>query len=62
MRIRFVLALIAAAIVTAGCRSSCGSCAPSACEPCCVLSDPVYSGGCGGDPGIGRDGTGAFGR
>jgi hypothetical protein len=40
------------------------ACAPAPapeCEPCPPRwSYPVYSGGCAGDPGIGRDGTGAF--
>jgi hypothetical protein len=60
-----LVALVLAALL-GGCRSSapCGApCAPAptACETC-TWADPVYANGCGGDPGVGRDGTGAFAR
>jgi hypothetical protein len=67
-------ALIVAAALAGGCRSGASSSCPPAGAPACpapcatpapacpTYADPVYSGGCAGDPGIGRDGTGAFAR
>jgi hypothetical protein len=53
----FALLLVVSGAFLSGCRSAC---APPPCG--CEYADPVYSGGCGGDSGIGRGGEGAFRR
>ena len=66
---RKVLSLLSgvflAAALSGCCSSPCPSpCqpAPAACEPCVCWAEPIYGNSCGGDQGVGRDGTGAFAR
>jgi hypothetical protein len=59
---RLVLALLAAVGLSVLGACTFNQTAPG-CDPCAGgWPAPAYSGGCGGDPGIGRAGTGAFAR